>query len=559
MFFIALKFLNPDKDGQTPSLAFDGVDIRGVNQSGDTALHLALYGGKWQTAKKILSHLKEYDLNTTDCKGDTPLYLAIRLKREFVLIKKILARTNSESVNKHNEHGNTALHFAILNQSEAVVEELLKRMDVDVNVKNNNNHTALHVASVWVDIPIDWFRDILRKSTDVNAQDQWGNTALQTAILRMSKRAVKELLKHNSVDVNIKSNQEQTTLHFASEWRNIPIDLFRKILEKSTDVNAQNANGNSTALQLAIVKKCEAMIKELVNHKDVDLNLKDNDYCTALQLASSRKNVPVDLFRIILEKSTDVNAQEKNGHTALHLAIALENRTAVEELLKHKDVDVNLKNNDNQTALHLASVWKNMSVDLFRKILEKSSDVNAQEIDGHTALHISIIYESKSALEELLKRKNVDFNLKNNNNKTARDFASSWENIPVDLLRIILEKSNAKDEKGNTALHVAIMNKSKTVVGEMLKRSESDVNLKNNDKQTALHLACWWNDMPIDLFRVILEKSTDVNAQEKDGHTALHGAIGEENETVVGELLKCKDVDFNIKNCVSKTALHFAS
>jgi ankyrin repeat protein len=234
-------------------LAFDGVDIRGVNQTGDTALHWALYGGKGQTAKKILSQLKDYDVNTTDCKGDTPLYLAIRLKREFDLIKKILARTNSESVNKHNEHGNTALHYAILNQSEAVVEELLKRMDVDVNVKNNNNHTALHVTSMWVDIPIDWFRDILRKSTDVNAQDQWGNTALQTAILGMSKRGAKELLKHNSVDVNVKNGANQTALHFAAEWKDIPLDLLRIILEKSTNVNAQDANGN-TALQLAIVK-----------------------------------------------------------------------------------------------------------------------------------------------------------------------------------------------------------------------------------------------------------------------------------------------------------------
>jgi ankyrin repeat protein len=126
-------------------------------------------------------------------------------------------------------------------------------MDVDVNVKNNNNHTALHVTSMWVDIPIDWFRDILRKSTDVNAQDQWGNTALQTAILGMSKRGAKELLKHNSVDVNVKNGANQTALHFAAEWKDIPLDLLRIILEKSTNVNAQDANGN-TALQLAIVK-----------------------------------------------------------------------------------------------------------------------------------------------------------------------------------------------------------------------------------------------------------------------------------------------------------------
>jgi ankyrin repeat protein len=190
VFFIALKFLDPDKDGQTPSLAFDGVDIRGVNQSGDTALHLALEGGKGQTAKKILSHLKEYDVNTTDSKGYTPLHLAIRLQREFDdLIKKILARTNSESVNTQDKYGNTALHFAILSQSKAVVELLLKRKDVDVNVKNNDNHTALHFATVREDFSFDLFRIILEKSNDVNAQDKHGWTALIVAIRRKSETA----------------------------------------------------------------------------------------------------------------------------------------------------------------------------------------------------------------------------------------------------------------------------------------------------------------------------------------------------------------------------------
>ncbi|EFX78100.1 hypothetical protein DAPPUDRAFT_7064, partial [Daphnia pulex] len=133
---------------------------------------------------------------------------------------------------------------------------------------------------------------ILRKSTNVNAQDKEGHTALQTAILRMSKRAVKELLNHNSVDVNVKNGANKTALHFASLWNDIPLDLLRIILEKSTNVNAQDANGN-TALQLAIVKKCEAMIKELVNHKDVNVNLKNNQNQTELHVASVWKNMSV--------------------------------------------------------------------------------------------------------------------------------------------------------------------------------------------------------------------------------------------------------------------------
>jgi hypothetical protein len=35
---------------------------------------------------------------------------------------------------------------------------LLARKDVNVNVKNNNNQTALHFASKWKNIPEDLFK-----------------------------------------------------------------------------------------------------------------------------------------------------------------------------------------------------------------------------------------------------------------------------------------------------------------------------------------------------------------------------------------------------------------
>jgi ankyrin repeat protein len=193
--------------------------------------------------------------------------------------------------------------------------------------------------------------------------------------------------------VSLKNNCNQTALQFATLWLDIPIDLFRIILEKTADVNAQDENG-CTALHGTFQKKFGIVLRELLNHKDVDVNLKDNDYCTALQLASSRKNVPVDLFKLILEKSTDVNAQEIDGLTALHISIIHESKSALEELLNLKDVDVNLKINQNQTVLHLATLWENMPIDLFTKILEKSTDVNAQIKGGQTALHLATFKQS---------------------------------------------------------------------------------------------------------------------------------------------------------------------
>jgi ankyrin repeat protein len=169
---------------------------------------------------------------------------------------------------------------------------------------------------------------------------------------------------------------------------------------------------------------------------------------TALHFASIWTNIPVDLFKLILEKSTDINAQHRDGGTALHTAILCECDIGRKELLSHKDVNVNLKNNRNETALHLASKWRHFPSDLFNLILEKTTEINAQNISGWTPLHCAIIYKSEIATKALLGHKDVDVNITNNNNKKALGYVSEWKNIPSDLFKIISERSaNEAKEK----------------------------------------------------------------------------------------------------------------
>ncbi|EFX68516.1 hypothetical protein DAPPUDRAFT_260034 [Daphnia pulex] len=72
VFFIALQYL--PSSNKSRFLSFDGIDIHGVNQTGDTALHLTLYGEKWNVAEKILKEFPDYDVNTINSLGDTPLH-----------------------------------------------------------------------------------------------------------------------------------------------------------------------------------------------------------------------------------------------------------------------------------------------------------------------------------------------------------------------------------------------------------------------------------------------------------------------------------------------------
>jgi ankyrin repeat protein len=375
LFFIALQYLPSTK--KSKYLAFDGIDMNGVNKTKDTSLHLALYGEKWELAEEILNRFENYDVNSTNSLGETPLHLAAKLNCKKGLFKKILNRTNSKKVNKVDGNGCTALHYAIENKFKTKVEELVNHKDVDVNIQNTEDYyTALHLASMWPNIPADLFQMILEKSNDINTQDIYGSTALHLAIFHKSKTVVKELLNHKDVDVNA-NNDKILPLHLACIFENVPMDLFNLILEKSDDINAQDKRG-WTALHWAILTKSENKVKELLKHEKVDVNVNYN--LTVLHLASLWTKIPFNLFDIILKRSTSdtINARTENGRdTALTWAILLKCKTHVEQLLKHKDVDVNVKNKDHETALSYASEWKDIPEDLFKLILEKSEDIIA--------------------------------------------------------------------------------------------------------------------------------------------------------------------------------------
>ena len=516
VFFIALQYLPP---AHQKLLSFDGIDISGVNGAGDTSLHLSLYGDKREIAETILNQFEDYDVNSTNSLGDTPLLLTARLGWDFNLFNvfiRILERTNQENINKADRNGWTALHYAIDQESETQVEELLKRDDVDVNIQNNaDNRTALHLASNWPNIPMDLFQIILEKTDNINAQDVNGNTALHFAIGKQCDNKVNELLKHeNNVNVNVKNNTNDTPLHLASKWTNISADLFKIILEKSTDINAQDDEDGRTALHNAILCECDIATKALLAHNDVDFNVKNYTNETPLHLASKREEISSDLFKLILEKSRDINAQDNQGNTALHYAILGESEIATEELLKHSDVNVNIKNYyDNITALHFACCWKDIPVDLFNLILENSTDINTPDEDGRSALHWAIFHESEMATKELLAHNDVNVNFKNRNSGTALYSACLyWKDIPVDLFKIILEKTadvNAQCDDGRTALHWAIICKSDIATKELLAHKHVNVNVKDNKNKTALSYVSMWKAIPSDLFKLISERSTN--------------------------------------------------
>ena len=106
------------------------------------------------------------------------------------------------------------------------------------------------------------------------------------------------------MDVDIQNNEKDTALGLASKLlTTFPSGLFKKILDKSKNINAKDKDGN-TPLHIAILSKSKTGVRELLEYKNVNVDVKNNSNRTVYCHASDYwKDIPQDLLKIISKKS----------------------------------------------------------------------------------------------------------------------------------------------------------------------------------------------------------------------------------------------------------------
>jgi ankyrin repeat protein len=156
----------------------------------------------------------------------------------------------------------------------------IRIIGADVNVKANNDVTALMVASQFGNGEV--VKALLAGGADVNAkEDNEGGTALMLASAKGHGKIVKTLLD-NGADVNAKDNNGRTALMKASQ--NGQGEIVKVMLARGVDVNAK-ANNGGTALMWASWNGRGNIVMALLAG-GADVNAKDNIGTTALVGAS---------------------------------------------------------------------------------------------------------------------------------------------------------------------------------------------------------------------------------------------------------------------------------
>lgn len=177
--------------------------------------------------------LAEYINSPLDDKGNTALLLAVQTGN-IPLIEKLLFDLNAD-VNSKNNDLYTALHMAVYDyyckENQYEITELLLRQKADINAKTSCNQTPL-AMSIITSIKRDNTKvtmSLLKYKADPNVQQEPKKiTATHIAASSCNYALIKVLVEHEA-DITITNHRQETALQY---MLNDPVLKFDSTTEK---------------------------------------------------------------------------------------------------------------------------------------------------------------------------------------------------------------------------------------------------------------------------------------------------------------------------------------
>lgn len=513
-------------------------------------------------AKKLESYSMQHPYGAFVASISGHAYFAV------ALLEKYAEESLSSTKIIENDVNNFIKDVAIFNMQYGY-HGLMEVLDVFTEPRIKNIFSELGVT-----LKVDWSKELINQAfqdTQAYTLQICLNKSTNLQLLRLNKEVLKQVLpnffraiKNNDlqlvkqylaqgIDPNCFTENDEVTPIFIAAYMG-HTEVAKELLKAGADLNVKDNYGN-TPFALAAKKGHINMLNLFIDSGKLEINRKKNTTLSPFYIAAYYGH---DKILKSLINKMDVNHQDENGYTQLHLAVENEDLKVVEALLK-AGANPNVRDKHGNTPFLLAA--KDDNIEMMNLLIDSGKlELNVQSNTNLSPLLIAAYYNYIEIVERLIMGDHpgnkMDINSRNINGFTHLQIAV--ENNFIEVVELLLKAGadpNIEDNNGNTPFPIAAQDGNIEMMNLLINSGKLEFNLQDNTKPSPLYFAAYYGRDKI-VERLITGNhpgnKVDVNHQDKSGYTQLHLAVKKGNIQVIEAFLKAgADPDITDVNNVS--------
>lgn len=320
--------------------------------------------------KKIVEFLLKNNARIDIYDNENRSILFIVIKYNMIDILNILLDYNKKAIGfdilfQADLHGLYPINYAILFRNEEITTILLSYMYGEIHTLsdsiNKQIYDVLNNNLLIFSIKNKSFNlcKILTKYVNINETNSENNSALHEAVILNDLNTVKLLLVNN-IDINIVNNSQKTCIYYVDS--KIKNDILLLLLSKNININLQDILGNTIIHDLLIINNINDPNLNVFNHiYDILYLSESNNNFFNYNLINIDGNQPLHIllnyikYNIVDDKiidmfikNTDLNIQNNDGITCLHLLLKNDIWKKKSQILCNKKLDIFIQNKENK-------------------------------------------------------------------------------------------------------------------------------------------------------------------------------------------------------------------
>lgn len=383
-----------EQDSMVRMLLDAGADAELANKRGRTAVIVAVLEKKTDVVKLLVE--RKANVHHRDKDGFDPILIATAHSTDAEIVR-ILVEAGTNLNDAHPATGDTPLHLAVAINADVARVLLGNREAVDLERRNAVSRTPLLVAASWG--KMECIDLLVRAGADVNAQDDWGWTALSLVSTDSSAAALHVcdlLLSQPKIMIDAAGKALGTALMMACRLLNH--GMVKKLLAQGADPNITVMGPYSTAIAATCfpldglkddnMEKTDGIIHELIAH-GADVNA-TGGYSIFNAICAASFSAAASTIELLLGRGASVHLPDPLGRLPIHFAAAsgIRNFEAVASVY-HDDMNCDKAG---KNVLHWAAQFGH--VETIKAILERIDSsrrdrkeyINRGDVDGWTPL-----------------------------------------------------------------------------------------------------------------------------------------------------------------------------